>query len=94
MDSLNIGPCPCNVDPVQIGEDNYPALARKECNRYIKQLRKMHGDEPVGAKLYVKSNPHDFGTYYEVECRFDPDCQEAVEYAYLIEANCPEEWDD
>ena len=41
----------------------------------------MFGKEPNGARLRVKSFSHDFGTYYEVVCRYDLDNPEAYEYA-------------
>lgn len=84
MDSINIGATPYEEDCAQVGDPDYRAKARAECNRYIECLRKVYGSEPSGARLYIKSNPHDFGTYYEVECAFDA-TPEAENYAFAVE---------
>ena len=52
------------------------------------------GEEPENAHLAIKSNPHDFGTYYEVVCHFDDDDEEAAKYAYRCESEAPSQWDD
>ena len=61
-----LGPCPAEEDPVQVGDENYAALARAECLRYIETIRQVCGTEPEGARLTVKSQPHDYGSYLEV----------------------------
>lgn len=94
-DSINLGPVPAEENCEQVGTDRYDsAKARFECNVLIRQLRRMHGNEPEGARLFVKSNPHDFGTYLEVECEFTDSLPESVEYAFKCEAEYPAEWDD
>jgi hypothetical protein len=93
MDSLELSSAPVGEECAQLGSDGYYERAQKECKSLIRQLRRQFGNEPVGARLYVKSNPHDFGSYYEVACKFDENSQEAIEYAYNIEANMPENWD-
>jgi hypothetical protein len=74
----------------------YLVNARKECQRFIDQIRRHYGDEPVGAHLYTKSNPHDFGSYLSVECEFvwDPsndddyvDMTPSQVYAFAIEGD-------
>lgn len=44
--------------------------------------------------MLVKQNPHDFGTYLNVNCSFDPDDKAAVEYAFRCEREFPRNWDD
>ena len=63
----DIGSAPHGEDCAQLGEPGYPIQAQRECNRLIRQLRKEQGEEPLGARLAVKANPHDFGTYYSVD---------------------------
>lgn len=94
MDSLELSSAPVGEECAQLGSDGYYERAKKECNAFIRQLRREFGDEPTGARLYVKFNPHDFGSYYEVACKFDENSQEAIEYAYNLEANLPENWDE
>ena len=95
-DSLYIGESPWDESCAQLGTDMYPVNARKECQRFIDQIRRHYGSEPGGARLYIKSNPHDFGSYLSVECEFtwDPSLDEEPEdgtpsqqYAFSIEGD-------
>lgn len=93
MDILNIGPTPCDEQCEQIGTDGYdPVLAKLECRVFAKQIRRICGDPPNGARLVVASEPHDFGSYHEVSVKFD-DSEDAIEYAYKCESECIEHWD-
>lgn len=89
---MNIGPCPPLEEPVQVGSPDYQSRSRRECERYIRDIRRVLGPEPEGAKLYTKSNSHDFGDYLEVECRFDPASDAATAYALACEGDGPEKW--
>ena len=104
-DSLYIGEAPWDESCAQVGTDMYPVNARKECQRFIDQIRRHYGPEPEGARLYIKSNPHDFGSYLSVECTFtwDPSLDEEPEdgtpsqqYAFAVEGDwlrCLQNWD-
>ena len=95
MDSLNISSCPSQEECVQVTrEGEYSQAMRAECHAFIEALRRLHGEEPEGARLYMKSNSHDFGTYHEVECKFDPDIPAAVDYAFKCESESPQTWDE
>ena len=87
-----LGPCPAEEDPVQVGDENYAALARAECRRYIEAIRQVCGTEPEGARLTVKSQPHDMGTYYEVVVQFDGDNEAAAAYAAKCDESAPTTW--
>jgi hypothetical protein len=93
-DHLTIGPTPSGEDCAQVGSPDYAKQARKECTAFINQLRRKFGPEPDGADLRIKSNPHDFGSYYDVACYYDTDDEAAVAYALKCEGETPEEWDD
>jgi hypothetical protein len=93
-DILYVGPCPAEEDAVQIGEPDYAQRAKTQCRAFIEAIRKTLGQEPEGARLSVASQPHDFGSYYEVVVRFDPEDREAAEYAYRVEAKAPTTWTD
>jgi hypothetical protein len=41
-----------------------------------------------------KSNPHDFGQYLEVQVSFNDDDEHQTHWAFMIEAELPELWDD
>jgi hypothetical protein len=93
-DYIEIGCVPADEDCEQVGMPTYDGRrARLECETFRDQLRRQFGDEPEGATLRVKSNPHDFGNYLEVACYFDTDSEEAVAYAFKCEGEAWTEWD-
>lgn len=94
MDFVDLGCTPAEEDCEQLGPNYNPDLARLECQAYIGQLKRQHGEPPPGATYKITSNPHDFGTYYEVAIRFSDQDAEAAEYAYKVEEDTPGQWDD
>ncbi len=93
-DYIDIGPSPANEKCAQVGQADYARQARRECNRFIELLRKTIGEEPGSAYLATKSNPHAFGTYYEVVCYYDDTDEEATRYAVRCQDDAPTEWGD
>lgn len=93
-ETISIGSSPCEEDCVQTTDDNYAEAAQEECQRFIDLIRRTVGVEPRGAELFVEAHAHDFGTYYEVSCRFDPDNTAARRYALRCEAEAPPTWED
>jgi len=93
-DFINIGPTPPAEDCAQVCSENYPQKARAECRRYIKVIREKLGEEPEGARLAIKSFPHEFNTYYEVVCYYESENIKARDYAFGIEDNGPLTWDE
>lgn len=93
-DYVTLGSAPCGEDCVQLGDENYHEKIYPECRRFIKQLRKQFGNEPFGAELKIKSFRHDFGTYHEVVCYFEDSDEVAMDYAYMLENNIPEYWEE
>ena len=91
---VHIGSTPSAEDCAQLGDENYQNNAVRECKVFIDQLRRISGNEPIGAKLKLKWQDHDFGRYVEVVCEYDVDSQEATDYAYKCEQNAPENWDE
>jgi hypothetical protein len=92
-DWIVVGPCPSGEDCIQVGHPDYHRLVHAECRALTNQLRRIHGREPGGAWLKTISQPHDFGTYYEVHCIYLQNIEEACQYAYACE-DLPENWDD
>lgn len=89
------GPTPRGEDCQQVGMPTYDSQkARQECHAFVQQLIRAFGEPPFGARLRVKSFPHDFGSYMEVCGIFDEENEEATNYVYNIEANLPENWDE
>lgn len=91
-DYINIGSTPCDEDCAQVGSRDYARRAKKECEEFVRLIRKVCGTEPEGARLATKSFEHDFGTYYEVVCWFDDTIPDSIDYAFHVEANTPLTW--
>lgn len=89
---LTLGPVPPDEDCVQVGTPDYEMLANAECRKYAATILRTCGMPPAGTKVYVKWNPHDFGSYAEVAIRFDSELGE--HYAFWVERNGPQSWDD
>ena len=88
-----IGPAPSNENCAQVGSSNYREHALRECRIFAQQLRRMFGQEPIGAAIKVKAQRHDFGTYYEVVVEYDEGFVDAIRYAHRVEDMAPEYWD-
>jgi hypothetical protein len=93
-DYLVLGPCPCDEDCEQLGTDYDPVRARLECRALRDQLIRQHGQPPEGAYYRTCANAHDFGTYYELAIYYDEHNEAAVEYAFKVEREYPQVWDD
>ena len=93
-DYVSIASAPTNEDCTQVGSADYYTTAKEECKRFIELIRKVCGEEPETAKLAIRSNPHDFGTYFDVVCYFDNEDEVGEDYAYFVESNSPEFWNE
>jgi hypothetical protein len=94
MDMIFLGPVPLSEDCAQVGSPQYFEKSRKECRAYINQLLRVFGEPPMGSALKIKPCPHDFGTYHEVVVYFDERFPDSMEWAFNVEENLPEEWDE
>lgn len=86
MDHITIGSTPHNESCEQLGEHYDAKKAKAECARFRDQILR-HYPEPANGYLAIKGFPHDFGTYYEVIARFDDTDEEAINWAFAIEAD-------
>jgi len=77
-----------------VGSEGYAVRAKRECRALIEQLRRTLGPEPGETYFSIKSNPHDFGSYYEVVYYCESENPDSVRYALDAEAKLPREWDD
>lgn len=92
-DIVYIGPVPADEECQQVGTVDYDAsAARAECIRFRDLIRAKLGVEPEGARLAIKSNPHDYGSCYEVVCYYDCDSETATDYAFRCENAAPTTW--
>ena len=87
-----IGSAPAEEHYASVGDPDYARDARAECAAFIKAIRIVCGPEPEGARLTVKSQPHDFSSYYEVTVVFDGDNRQACEYAAKVDGHAPTTW--
>lgn len=100
-ETLELGSVPADEPCAQLLSDNqlqYTLRAREECRAFINQLVRLYGEKhgqslPHGIRLKIKSNAHDFGTYYEVAIEYDVDNDNASTAAFWLEQNSPLNWD-
>jgi hypothetical protein len=93
-DTYEIGSSPNDEDCVQVGSDNYPVLAKKECRAYMNQLNRVFPDMPAGMYLKITSHPHEFGTYHEVSVSYDDEREDHAEFLWgKLELGC-DNWDE
>jgi len=91
---LEIGPTPNGEDCAQVGSDDYSIKSRVEGRAYAHQLMRMFPNPPDGVTFTLKSFPHDFGSYLEVVVKYPIDNEEAENFAFNVENNAPENWDE
>ena len=94
IDYLSIGSTPADEPCASLGKDNYAMDARREGKAFINQLKRRFGEPPAMAIFKLKSFPHDFGTYYEVCVVFSDTDEESIEFAYKVERETPQNWDE
>jgi hypothetical protein len=91
-ETIWLGSSPALEQCAQVGETDYARDAKAECAAFIAAIRKVCGREPEGARLVVRSQPHDFGDYYEVAVIYDGDNEWAARYAAKVDAEAPTTW--
>lgn len=90
---IEIDGTPYEEDCAQVGNDDYKVRAMKECRAFTKQLVRTFGNPPEGVRIIMKTNPHDFGTYYSMAITFDEENEVGSEWAYNVDNNIPANWD-
>ena len=94
-DYITLSSCPIAEDCEQLGPNYNPKKAAQELRVYKEQLERQfpkNGDFP--GKLAVKYFNHDFGRYGEVVAYYNTDNEDSVDWAYNIENELPEYWDE
>jgi hypothetical protein len=96
MESLNIGPCPADEVPAQLGTAHYRQLARLELQLFRQQLTEEVANNwpEEGCLVYFKttSNPHDFGTYFDLDVVYNPTNPISRDQAYYCECKASPVW--
>jgi|GEM_PF-3597449 hypothetical protein len=83
---------PFEEDLAVVGDPDFSERNLKECVVYAKQLAREFGEPPARSDLIVKSEIRDFGVFWTVAIRLDPESPEAVAYANRLENGSPR-WD-
>jgi hypothetical protein len=95
-DYLDLSPTPVG-EPCAMVEPtgDYLQRMKAECRAFVHQLERTFPQAiEAGCSFRVKSNPHEFGSYLEVQVRFDDEDEVQTEWAFMIENDLPELWDD
>lgn len=94
-DYLDLSSVPVSEPCACVGSDDYMTRARIECRAFAHQLERTFPQAvEAGCSFRIKSNAHDFGQYLEVQVRFDDDDEHQTHWAFMIENDLPEHWDD
>ena len=84
--TLSIGTAPADEACAQTGvTEDWTELQKLEAATYRAALIAVHGPLPDGVTLPVMTYGHDFGSYVELEVRFDPDDPIAADYAERLD---------
>jgi len=99
IETYYLGSGPADEDIAQVGSVDYDVRSHAETQAWLAQLRRMlisrgHTTLPTGFRLSVARQPHDFGTYLEVICRFNDSDECSVDLAQLLDGEAPTRWDD
>jgi hypothetical protein len=95
-DYLDLSPTPVE-EPCAMVEPtgDYMPRMKAECRAFVHQLERTFPQAiEAGCSFRIKSNTHEFGQYLEVQVRFDDDDEHQTHWAFMIEADLPEQWDD
>lgn len=97
-DFMYLGETPSDESCVQVGagDGGYTNTLhmRQEQQVMIRYLRRLFGLEPQGAALKIRSEQHDFGELLTIVCEYRDDEPRSVEYAFKLEKEWPERWDE
>lgn len=81
-----VGSSPAEEDCAQVGRTpDYEKHNRLEVEIYRAAIIARFGIPPEGVVLEAKSCPHDFGSSYELQARYDVENEAAVAYAEAVE---------
>ena len=93
-DYLYLGPVPCEEDAIQVSPTCDTVAMKKQVRDYVTMLEERFPDAPEEAYFSIKTEYHDYGTYYEAVVKYKDCDEDAVNYAFFVESNLPSRWDD
>lgn len=96
LDRMAIGPCPSSETPAQVGSMGYAKKSKHECVAFKAQiLRNYPIPEDARAGVSIVLNPHELGSYREVELAFSD--EEGENWAFEVQSDPKAalvKWDD
>ena len=84
---------PTDEDCAQVGSDNYSKMSRLEAQAFRDQIYRVFGEPPANTDIRIKSCPHDFGSYLDLEIVYDDDEDDSCDWTFKVEGNLPDKWD-
>ena len=93
-DTYEFETTPTNENCQQLGKNYDQALAKLEAKTLVKQLERQFPEQPEGVYYRIRSNPHDFGSYYSVQLVYNDEDQNHCSFLNKLEENFPELWDE
>lgn len=95
-DYLDLAPTPVNEPCAMVSKDgDYKWRMTAECTAFIDQLKRTFpGALAAGCYFRIKSHPHEFGHYFDVQICFNDEDEHQTHWAFMIENDLPEAWDD
>ena len=95
-DYLDLAPTPIDEPCAMVEKTgDYLPRMRAECKAFAHQLERTFPEAlEAGCSFRVKSNPHEFGQYLEVQVCFNDNDEHQTHWAFMIENDLPEAWDD
>jgi len=90
---------PLDAPCVQVCQDrDYMSMMRREGRVFKSMLERLAEAGTFGeqgnAYFRIASNPHDFGSYLDVEIVWSDTDEVGEAFAYAVESGIPEDWDD
>jgi hypothetical protein len=93
-DFLYLGSNPCDEVCVQAGTFDYRNNAMKECRRYKQLLETMFPEWEANGCRFRLHFEHGDPIYIEVVVSYDRTRPESIDFAYNVERNLPEHWNN
>jgi hypothetical protein len=94
-DYLMLGPTPYEEPCCQVGKSS-SKMMMLETMAFCRQLKDLLAKQFTEVKVEVKPKreEHEFGSYYQAAVYYEEDDKEAVDQAFWLENNTPENWSD
>lgn len=95
-DFITFDTAPVDENSIQVNpKTNYLPEMRIEARKYAEFLQKRFPEYmEYDCNFSIKSQQHDFGTYYETVIYFNDKNEKSISFAFFVERNLPKKWAD